>query len=416
MRRLNPDSLAFTLLLGALGALPPLSIDMALPALSRIGESLHSSISAATLTLSLFMAGFSIAQLLFGPLSDRFGRRPVLIGGCSLFTIASLACAVAPSLELLLLARFIEGCGAGAGMVMVFAMVRDLFDGAKGRTRLSYVSLVLSVAPMIAPTLGAWILAFTHWRAIYGVLAIGGFVLTSVLVLGLEESLAHPDPRALRIERLVVNYGRILRTRLSIGFILINGLSFGCMFGYVAGSSFVMIQILGLSASHYAITFACTALGIMAGAFVSGRLSQRHIPAQVPLTLGLAGALITSLALTLLTLSGATSLIAFLPLLVLCTFCYGLVAPNAAHGALQPLPEIAGVAGASLGFMQMAGGALASALVSQLSDGQTALSMTATMTLCSGASLALYLFWVRPAEPQADSLGLEKLEADQAEA
>ncbi len=398
MRRIHPETLAFTLLLGALGALPPLSIDMALPALGHIAASLHRSIGDVTLTLSLFMAGFSSAQLLFGPLSDRYGRRPVLLAGCGLFALASLACAVAPSLESLLAARFAEGCGAGAGMVMVFAMVRDLFDGHRARTKLSYVNLVLGVAPMIAPTLGAWILALLPWPAIYTTLAAGGLALTLAVWLGLAESLPTPDPGALDLGRVAANYRRVLGHRLAFGYILINGLAFGCMFAYVSGSSFLMIQLLGLSAGRYALTFACTALGIMAGAFLSGQLSHRHVSATVPLGLGLGGAALGSGLLAVLTLTGAPSVALFLPLLVLTTLCYGLIAPNAAHGALHPLPEIAGVAGASLGFTQMAGGALASALVAELNDGRTILSMTATMTLFAVAALLVYALMVMPAE------------------
>lgn len=411
MKKINPDTLLFTLLLGALGALPPLSIDMALPALSLIGDTLHRSIGDVTLTLSLFMAGFSSAQLLFGPLSDRFGRRPVLIGGVGLFSAASFACAFAPSLETLLAARFVEGCGAGAGMVMVFAMVRDVFDGPTGRTKLSYVNLVLSIAPMIAPTLGAWILVWLPWPAIYLALGFGGLALSVVLVLGLDESLAQPDLDAVKLGRVAANYAQVLRTRISIGYILINGLSFGCMFAYVSGSSFFMIQVLGLSPKAYAVTFACTALGILVGALVSGKLSHRHVSSVVPLSIGLAGAVAGAAALTVLTLTVSPSVMVFLPVLVLCTFCFGLITPNAAHGALHPLPQIAGVAGATLGFCQMAGGSLASALVAEFGDGQTALAMTGTMLVFAVGALVLYLLVVLPAEKSHE----EAADADEPE-
>lgn len=392
MRRIHTESFVFTLLLAALGTLPPFSIDMALPALSQIAEALSSSVGTVTLTLSFFMAGFSLAQLVFGPVSDRFGRRPTLLVGCFLFTVASFACAIAPNIEFLLLARFIEGCGAGAGMVMVFAMVRDSFDGMKGRTKLSYVTLVLNVAPMIAPMIGAWVLHFGNWPMIYATLGIGGAVLTLWVFFGLGESLKNSDSAALQTSKLLHNYGRIIRHREASSYMLINALSFGCMFAYVSGSSFVMMQLYGLSADEYGLAFGSTALSILLGSFVSGKLSERHVSEHVPLTLGLVLALVSSTALCGLVLNGTPSFPAFLSLCIVSTFGYGIVAPNAAHGAMHPMPEIAGIAGASLGFLQMAGGTVASALFAQLCDNTTAWSMTATMVTCAAISLAIYVF------------------------
>lgn len=394
--RLQPHSIGFTLLLGALGTLPPFAIDMALPALTQIGIALQSAMGTVLLTLSFFMAGFSLAQLVFGPVSDRFGRWPTLVAGCSLFSVASIACALAPTIEFLLVARFIEGCGAGAGMVMVFAMVRDLFEGPQARTKLSYVTVVLNVAPMIAPAVGAALLSIGDWRLIYWALGLGGAALTLTILLGLQESLAAPDPTALRLPRLLGNYGRVLRHRVALAYILINGLSFGCMFAYVAGSSFVLMRLYGLSAAQYSLAFGGAALSILLGSFVSGQLSRAHVPLRVPMTLGLGGAFAASLALAAMTLWTTPGLAVFYGVLVVATFCYGLIAPNAAHGALQPLPEIAGVAGASLGFVQMTAGSVASALVAWLSDGQTALSMTVTMAVCAGLALTIYIFGVVP--------------------
>ena len=400
-RAIHPDKLAFTLLLGALCALPPMSIDMALPALSLIGDSLGATIGAATLTLSVFMAGFSFAQLAFGPISDRFGRRPTLLCGCALFTLASFACAAAPSMGFLLTARFFEGCGAGSGTTMAFAIVRDRFDGANARTRLSYVSMVLSIAPMIAPTLGAWIIGVTHCRVIYGLLGVGCALLVGTVYLTLEESLKTPDATALQPARLMSNYLRVLRTRASIGYILVNGFNFGCMFAYVAGSSFLMMQVFDLSANVYGATFACTAFGIMSGAFINSRLSLFGVSPRIPLTIGLVGILACTSALAVLYANDLVRLSVFLPLLVGSTFSYGLVTANAAHGALHPLPDIAGVAGASLGFVQMAFGSMASASVARFSDGRTSSSMILTMLFCSAASAATYFLAVRPAEMQA---------------
>lgn len=397
--QIRPNSLGFTLLLAALAALPPLSIDMGLPALAVIGASLKASPAATGLTLSLFMAGFAIAQLAFGPLSDRYGRRPILLAGCGLFTLASIVCAVAPSINALVTWRFIEGAGAGAGTVIALAIVRDLFDGAAARAKFSYINLVTTVAPMVAPMIGGWILAIANWQALYGVLAAGGLILAIIVMIGLGESLTRPDLGAIAPRRLVANYTRVLRNRICLGYALVNGLSFGCMFAYVAGSPLVMINILGVSTTAYGWLFASTALGIMAGSFLNGHLSTRGVPPSRLLTTGLILAVASAIALLLVSIDGKISVAVLMPLLVLNTFCLGLIVPNATHGALQPMPEIAGVAAAVVGFTQMMlGGTLASALVAFLYDGHTAIAMTGVMTLFAIASLATYFGVVRPDE------------------
>jgi len=188
---IGKHSFGFTVFLGGLGALPPLSIDMGLPALTSIGKALHCSDAAAALTLSLFLAGFAIAPVAGGPLSDRFGGRPILLGGCLIFTLAALGCTLAPSIELLLFFRLIQGIGSGSAAVLSMALIRDLFEGSEARAKLSYVNILRSFAPMIAPTLGAWLFTVADWRWIYGVLTIGGIIILAVTYFGFSESATH---------------------------------------------------------------------------------------------------------------------------------------------------------------------------------------------------------------------------------
>ncbi|MFN6494855.1 MAG: multidrug effflux MFS transporter [Nostoc sp. DedQUE03] len=404
--RIKPNSLNFTILLGAIAALPPLSIDMGLPAFPKIGISLNASPGAVGLTLSLFMLGFAIAQLFFGPLSDRYGRRPILIIGCGLFTLAGAACALAPSIITLVAWRLIQGAGAGAGMVMTLAIVRDLFDGPVARAQLSYVNLVMGVAPMIAPTIGSFLLAIAGWRTIYGILAVGGLLLLLSVTLGLNESLANYDEDAIKPSRLIKNYRRILSNQICLGYVLVNALSFGCMFTYVAGSPLVLINVFKVPITIYAWLFASTAFGIMVGSFLNGRLSIRGVSPSRLLTFGLMTAVISSVALAIISISGAAQVITLMPLLVLNTFCLGIISPNAIHGAIQPLPEIAGVAAATVGFVQMFCGALASALVAFLYDGRTAIAMCSLMAVFAIASLIAYIGLARPAERRLARAGM----------
>ncbi len=336
------------------------------------------------------MLGFALAQLVFGPLSDRFGRRPVLLFGCGLFTLAGAACAVAPSINSLIAWRLVQGAGAGAGMVMTLAIVRDLFEGATARAQLSYVNLVMSVAPMIAPTIGGRVLMVAGWRAIYGTLAIAGLFLVLSIALGLSESIGHRDVNAIQPVRLIKNYGRILTNPICLGYALVNAFNFGCMFAYVAGSPLVMLNVFGVSTATYGWLFASTAFGIMAGSFLNGRLSIRGVLPSRLLTVGLVTATASAIALVIVSVSGAAQVITLMPLLVINTFCRGIISPNAMHGAIQPVPESAGVAAAVVGFMQMLAGAVASGLVAFLYDGHTAIAMSSVMAIFAIASFAAY--------------------------
>jgi len=399
--RIRPDSVFFIILLSALGGLTPLSIDMGLPALQAIGTTLQVSSASTALTLSLFLIGFAFGPVVLGPLSDRFGRRPILLAGCGLFAGAGIGCAVASSLPVLLLWRLLEGIGAGAGSTLSLAIVRDLFDGATARARLSYVATVGSIAPMIAPTLGAIVLAWLGWRAIYGFLAAAGMLLFAAVLLGFAESHPKIDATALQPARLATNYARIFRNRISLGYTLVAALNFGCMFSYIASSPLIMMGVLGISPTIYGWTFAATALGIMSGAFLNGRLNTRGVPPAMLLQIGLGLSLISALGLLANSCFGIASVAIILPLLVVNTFSVGFIGPNATQGVMHPMPDIAGVASAVLGSMRMLTGAFAGAVVSFLFDGHTAHAMADSMTVFSLASMIAYIAIVRPAERPA---------------
>jgi DHA1 family bicyclomycin/chloramphenicol resistance-like MFS transporter len=399
--RLRPDSVAFIILLSALGGLAPLSIDMGLPALQSVAHSLNVSSASVALTLSLFLVGFAFGPVVLGPLSDRFGRRPVLLAGCGLFALAGLGCTVASTLPVLLFWRLLEGIGAGAGSTLSLAIVRDLFDGATARARLSYVATVASIAPMIAPTLGAIVLAWVGWRAIYGFLAAAGLLLFTVVLLSFAESHPKIDSTALHPAKMAANYARIFRHRVCLGYILVAALNFGCMFSYISSSPLVMMGVLGVSPTYYGWTFAATALGIMSGAFLNGRLNTRGFSPATLLHFSLGLSLISAAGLLVISHSHAASVATILPLLVANTFSVGFIGPNATQGVMHPMPDIAGVASAVLGSMRMFTGAIAGVIVSFLFDNRTANAMADSMTVFSFASLTVYLVMVRPAERAA---------------
>ncbi|HEY1942776.1 MAG TPA: multidrug effflux MFS transporter [Roseiarcus sp.] len=366
---LRPHSLGFTLLIAALAALPPLSIDMSLPAADRIGAALDAPASQTGLTLSLFMLGFALAQLGFGPLSDRFGRRAPLLAACALFAGSGFFCAFAGAIHTLLVWRFVEGAGAGGASVLAFAIVRDLFEGAQARARMATISAVMTAAPMLAPTIGALILQVAEWRVIFLALAFAGCALVLVVGFFVEESHRAPDTTALAFGRLTQSYARALTHRSSIGHALLGALSFGCLFSFVSASPFVFISVLGLSAGWFAILFAVSSLGLTAGSLLCGRLSKLGVDPRRLLAAGVLAQAVLSVALLALALLGAFRVADALPLIVLNNIAMGVVGPLAAHGALEPFPEMAGVASAVRGCLQMLSGAAASALVAWLFAG-----------------------------------------------
>jgi DHA1 family bicyclomycin/chloramphenicol resistance-like MFS transporter len=322
----------------------------------------------------------------FGPLSDRIGRRPVLLGAITLYSAAALLCAASPSIGLLNASRLLQGTGAAAGMAMSLAIVRDLFTGMTARVKLSYVAVVVGIAPIIAPSIGALLLAVVGWRAIFGLHAVAGLVLVTAVALGLSET----RPSAMARPTVLASYVRMLTTRRAIGHAVTNAFSFGCMFSYISGSPLLLMGTLGVSTAHYGMLFACTAASITFGSWLNGLLTSRRVPAEVLLATGLLFAIAASIGLAAVTLWGSLSLARLMPLLMLAMLCRGLIGPNATHGAIEPMPEVAGLASAVTGFLQMVAGALASAAVASLYPRLGPPAMAVVMALCALAALVAW--------------------------
>jgi DHA1 family bicyclomycin/chloramphenicol resistance-like MFS transporter len=276
--------------------------------------------------------------------------------------------------------------------VLVLATVRDLFTGREARAKQSYVNMASGVAPIIAPTIGVWVATVGGWRGIYALLAAGALVLLCAAWLRLAES-APVQRQALTVRGTLNNYARVIRNPISFGNALVTALVFGSLFAFVSGSSLVLIGVLGASQRVYGLPF------------TSARLSHRGVSHAQLLGTGLMVICSVAVTLLLLSLAGLLRLPVFIPLVVIGNVGTGLLRPNAAQGALEPMPDIVGVASALLSGMQMVIGALSSAIAASLFDGRTALAMTGTMTVCSLAAALAYVALVRPAEKHARRQG-----------
>ena len=274
-------SAALAVLVVALTSLGPLSTDFYLPALPAIARALHTDSAGVQLTLSVYLLGFGAGQLLVGPLSDRFGRRPVMLWGMLVFLLSTLACVFAESLAVLVGARLLQAFGACAGPVLGRAVVRDLYGPAESARMLSHVSTATALAPLLAPLLGGWLTAAWGWRATFVALAVYAVLLMLAVAMLLRETNRHPDADAMRPGRMLANYRTLLADPAYRGALLIGCGAFAALFAFISGSPFVFIEHFGLSPQQMGLAFGLNVTGFMIGTTLSARHSRRLGPARL---------------------------------------------------------------------------------------------------------------------------------------
>ena len=356
-----PTGWRMVVVVGGLSVFGPLCIDMYLPGFPSIGRDLQASASEVQLTLTACMIGISVGQLLIGPLSDRLGRRPPLLAGLAAFVASSVACGFAPNIYALTGFRLIQGVGGAAGIVIARSIVRDLHSGVALVRFFSTLMLVTGLGPVLAPQIGSWTLSITSWRGIFLILA--GFGATLLLVAWWR--VPETWPRDLRtagsLSSALGPMVAIGRDRVFLGYALACGLGMGGMFAYIAGSSFVLQNVYGLSPQMYGIVFALNAAGLIIGAQVNGRIAGRIGP-SVLLTAGLTSMVLCGAVLVAVVGTGRGGLLGVIAALFVAMFGWGFVGPNAVALALERYPNSAGAASAVLGSFQFLVAALTTPL------------------------------------------------------
>lgn len=376
-------------LLGALTAFAPMSIDMYLPAFPAMGADLNADAGQQQATLAVFLFGMAIGQFLYGPASDRFGRRAPILVGITVYVVASIACALATSADGIIVARFIQALGGCAGAVVARAVVRDQFDHTETARMLSLLTLIMGLAPILAPMAGAFVLEVAGWRAIFWSLAVFGLACGAAVFLRLRETRSEATAALARSENPFRAYRALISNRRLVGYGLGGALNGALLFTYISSSSGLMIETFGFSPFVYTLAFGANAFGVIGAGQVNRMLLRRMNPDQVLARASLA-ALGFGFLLLLAAMTGLGGAWTVLPLLFCCLASYGLMAGNTMAGALSVDPTRAGSTSALMGGLSFGAGAFASWLGGVLHDG-TAVPMAAVMVACLlGSTSALY--------------------------
>ena len=385
------------LILAVLSLIAPLAIDMYLPALPFIAASLGATDAQAQLTLPTYFAGFAIGQAFYGPIADRFGRKPPLYFGLALYIFASIGCALAPNIETLIALRFLQAAGGCAGTVVARAMVRDLFTGADAIRVYSRVLLVFGVGPILAPMIGSGVLLWFGWREIFFLLTAIGVLSMVLIFIRMPESLNPAHVKPLRLESIIVNYWRLFTHRNFVGYALTGGTMMAGTFAYIAALPFVIVNIYGHPSSYFSWVFGINAVGFIIASQINVRVQRTYSPERV-LLVALLLQMAAAAVFVIDVLAGWGGLFGILVPLFLWIATMGFVIPNTTGLAMGPFAANAGAASAMLGVLQFVLAAVSSGLVAAAADG-TALPMVGCMALFSLVALLINRFVVkRPAK------------------
>ena len=386
--RLNSKRWKLAAILGTLAAFAPLSIDMYLPALPHIASELHTTPSFVQLSLTFFMLGLALGQLLVGPLSDVRGRRTPLLIGLAIYSVASLLCAFSPSIWFFIALRFIQGLSGAAGIVLSRAIVRDIYSGLEMTKFFSLLALVNGIAPILAPIIGALVLLFAPWKAVFIILSLIGVVMFFLVLFSLPESLPVESRSVGGLMQTTKTFKQLILDRSFIGFALSQALVSAVLFAYISGSSFVLQNVYGTSPLVYSLIFGLNGVGIATASQITGKLADRISEVKLFFA-GIIMAVFGSITLLVLLAFQANLYLILIPLLIAIS-SIGVVSTTGNSLALQSQGKIAGSASALLGLLQFSFAGIVAPLTGL--GHNPSLSMGIVMTVVSlGAVLSFFL-------------------------
>lgn len=403
---LRANTLSLIAMLAAILVVGEMATDMFLSSLPTLAFFFDASTSRVQLTLSVYLFGFALAQLVYGPLSDRFGRRIPLLAGTALFVVATIGAALSTSIEMLIALRFVQSLGGAAGYVIALAIVRDMHDRDMAASMLARMGTVIGLAPAIAPVIGGYLLVWLGWQANFVFLAAWAVLVMVLFTLLIEESNRHPDPHALRPLNIARNFGQLVLNRVYLGYALTMVFAFATFFAFISGAPFVFIEVLGVAPQNFAWLITVLVVGFVAGTTLADRLTRR-MGVERLFEIAVLVAAFGGITTGLLPWLGIASIAGIIVPMVVFAFAMGFIFPLGTAGAIGPFPHMAGAAAALLGFLQSAAGAAFGVLVGLLHDGSV-IPMTSVMGLTTSLSLAVFLMllWRRPGE-NVDSVTAE---------
>jgi DHA1 family bicyclomycin/chloramphenicol resistance-like MFS transporter len=404
----QPGRIRMIVVLGLLVALGPLTIDMYLPALPKIADDLSVSSSVAQLTLTGTLAGLALGPLIVGPLSASLGRRKPLIGGIVLHMLASLLCLFAPNIAVLGIARGLQGVGAAAGMVVAIAVVGDLYKDNVAATVMSRLMLVLGVAPVLAPSLGAAVLLHASWHWVFAALVVAAGALLVMAVLALPETLPVRHRRPLKVTGIARTYVELLRDTRFVMLVLVGALGMSGLFAYIAGASFVLQGRYGLGQTAFALVFGAGAIALIGSTQCNVVLLRRFSPQQI-MVWALAAAALAGVVFVAVSAAHVGGLFGFVLPVWAILAAMGLVIPNAPAVALTRHPDAAGTAAALLGAFQFGMGAAVAPVVGVLGNDELAMAavMATGVIVALGALLLTGEHRAPAADPDAVAAGAD---------
>ena len=386
---LRPGTFALTALLAALSAIGPLTTDMYLPSLPDIARQLHASTAQVQFTISAYLIGFAVGQIFYGPVSDRHGRKPVLMAAMALYCVASLVCALSTSIEMLIVARTFQALGGSGGIVLTRAIVRDIYSGARAGRELSLIGSVMALAPVLAPIAGGLLQTGFGWRAVFFALVAAGLLGAGIVWLLLPETLNTRAAEPVSIASMGRSYRIVAHHPAYLAYLGITSASYAGLFAWISGAAFVLQNLYGLTPFDFGVAFALGSVGYMSGSALAARIVVR-LGLDGVLGLGGCACAVGGLGMIAAVALGLTSSLSLVLPVAVYLAGLGMVLPQGIAGAMTPFPERAGAASSLFGFVQQSAAALCGAAVGWFL-GHSAWPMVLGVAVMGCTTLALWL-------------------------